>query len=135
MAISDHFEASIGEVKVSFGYTDFEEDPDEITAALGLEPSEVRRAGEVLELPGQRDFRVPFNSWSIVAGSSSKDVNEQLRELLARLLPNADAVRRFADPGFGVLWKGGSNGPFYEPDALEGIARLGATLYQDIYVE
>ncbi len=138
MGISDTYASTIIKVGASFGFSDFDCSPDAITASLGLQPDSVRVKGDRRTLRNGRIFTVPFSSWSINSSSPSKDVNDHLRELIGRL---GDCGRRFQsewnEPFFGVLWKGNylyaGSGPFYERDVLEGVASLGASLFQDIY--
>jgi hypothetical protein len=138
MAISDFHASTIVEVRAYFGFDEFACDPDEITSALGIAPDEVRRKGEIRKLRGGREVRCPSNDWSIQSRSGSKDVNEHIRELFARLSGVSGRIRpEFGTPSFSVLWKGNylyaGSGPFYEADVIAGIAALGAMLWQDIY--
>jgi hypothetical protein len=135
--ISDFHESTIIEVKVTFSFWRFDCAPEEISEILGLSPDDVLVKGETRALRNAREMVNQWNSWSIDSASDSKDVNVQFRELLSRLLPLRDRIRPEWDPSFGVLWKGNylyaGSGPFYERDVLEGVAKLGAELYQDIY--
>ena len=138
MALAPQFAESIKKVRVTFGFAQFDCDPAAITAALGIAPDELRRQGEQRSARGGRVMSVPFSTWSISSTSGSKDVNDHCRELLKRL---AGAVARFDPawglPSFSVLYKAThlccGNGPFFEADVVQGIAALGAQLWQDIY--
>ena len=138
MALAPQFEESIKEVEVTFGFDQFECDPKDITAALGIAPDEVRRRGQQIPGRGGRVHTVLCNSWSITSRSESKDVNDHCREVLKRL---AGAVGRlnpqWGVPWFSVLYRAthlcGGNGPFFEADVVQGIGALGAELWQDIY--
>jgi hypothetical protein len=138
MAISDFHASTIIKVRAYFGFHQFACDPDEITRALGVAPDEVGRKGEIRAVRGGREIRRLWNDWTIESRSDSKDVNDHIRELLARLGGVSDRIRReFGTPSFSVLWKGNylyaGSGPFYEVDVIAGIAALGAMLWQDIY--
>jgi hypothetical protein len=103
-----------------------------------LTPDEIRRKGENRALPTGSVFAVPFSSWSIESRSGSKDVNDHLRELLARLKGREVRILpQWGVPSFGILYKathlGTGNGPFFEADVIEGIALCKAELWQDIY--
>jgi hypothetical protein len=139
MALSEFYESTIVEVNASFGFGDFPCAPEVITEALGLAPDDARTKGDRRTSAfGGRVIVVPFSTWSIQSVSRSKDINEHLRELLARL---GTAKRPFdpswGEPSFGVSWHGNylyaGSGPFYERDVLAGIAAVGASLHQDIY--
>ncbi len=112
--------------------------PDEITARLGITPDEVCVKGEPQPTRLNTEWRAPFSSWSIVSSSSSKDINDHLRQLLVRLGPAKPLFDLdWGEPSFDVLWKGNylyaGSGPFYEPEIIAGVASLSAALYQDIY--
>jgi hypothetical protein len=138
MAISDFHASTIVKVRAYFGFDSFECDPDAITRFTGIQPDEVGRKGAVKAVRAGREIRWPFNSWSLGSRRESKDVNEHLRELIERLAQVAGSFpAEFGEPSFSVLWKGNylyaGSGPFFEPDVIAGIARLKASLHQDIY--
>src|SRR5262245_5221767 len=138
MAISDTYASTIINVKATFGFSEFDCNPDEITQALGVVPDEVGLKGQVRQIRGGREIRQLWNSWTIQSRSESKDINDHLRELLTRLNGLAGGIRKdFGSPWFSVLWRGSylyaGSGPFYEADVIAGIAGLGAMLWQDIY--
>lgn len=139
MALSEFYESTIIKVEANFGFSNFTCTPDEITVRVGIEPDETRTKGDQKSiLDGRRTIVVPFSSWSILSRCTSKDVNDHLRELLARLkVAKCPFDPAWGEPSFGILWKGNylyaGSGPFYEADVLAGIAELGASLYQDIY--
>ena len=138
MALHEVFESMISETSASFGFSGFACDPDKITAALGIRPDEIVRKGEKRIGAGGRTITNPLNCWSISSSSTSKDVNDHLRELLAKLASKEHLLETaFGEPGFGIVWKASflhqATGPYYEPDVLHGIAALGATLYQEIF--
>jgi hypothetical protein len=138
MAISDFYASTVVEVRAHFGFARFDCDPDEITRFLGVQPDELGRTGATKLVRSGREIRWPFNSWSLRSTIESKDVNEHVRELLGRLSGVVkDLPAAFGGPTFSVIWKGNylyaGSGPFYESDVIAGIARIGASLYQDIY--
>ena len=138
MSLSEFHASTIVKVEASFGFAEFACMPDEITDRLGITPDGVRTKGEPHPTPLNPEQRVPFSSWHIESSSSSKDINDHLRQLLARLgAAKGPFDPKWGEPSFGVLWKGNylyaGSGPFYEPDVIAGVAALGAALYQDIY--
>lgn len=137
MALSEFYESTIEEVRAYFGFSEFECDPQEISSALGIEPTEVRRKGEQRVLRNGREFTIPFSSWSIESDSDSKDINVHLRQLLQRLDGKEQRIDAKWKPSFSILWRGNylyaGSGPFFEFDVLAGIVRCGADLWQDIY--
>ena len=138
MAISDFHASTIVRVQAYFGFSEFSCDPNEITQALGVIPDGVGRKGQVRTVRGGRDLRWPWNDWTIQSRAETKDINDHLRELLARLDGVAGRIREdFGAPSFSVLWKGNylyaGSGPFYEANVVAGISALNAMLWQDIY--
>ena len=138
MALSEFHESTILKTDAAFGFDNFACSPEDITERLGLNPDETRTKGEFRTRRDGSRLVVPFSTWSIASNSMSKDINEHLRELLARLrVAKLPFSPDWGEASFGVLWKSNylyaGTGPFYEPDVLCGIAALGAALYQDIY--
>jgi uncharacterized protein DUF4279 len=138
MALSEFYESTIIEAKASFGYSNFECDPDTITRTLGITPDETMRKGEEYVTRSGKTAVRPFNSWGITSRSTSKDVNIHLRELLERLGQRYELVKsEWGSPSFGITWKNNylyaGTGPFFEANVLQGIVRWKAELYQDIY--
>jgi hypothetical protein len=135
--ISATFESTIVGVKVSFDLSRFDCSPDEISSALGLSPDHVLVKGEKRTIPSGHEVVNEWNCWSIDSRSTSKDVNEHIRELLERLRLAAKSIRPEWGPSFNVVWRGNylyaGSGPFYERDVVAGIAELRADLWQDIY--
>lgn len=134
MALSPAEEATIELVTAFFSIHGFDEDPDEITARLGIAADQVSRRGEVREGREEADTE---NWWLLQSRLRSKDVNDHLRGLLGRLKGQADALRPEWHPSFTVLWRGTNlergGGPLYARDVVAGIAALGADLAQDVY--
>ena len=138
MAISDFHASTIVKAQAHFGFSEFACNPDEISQALGVVPDAVGRKDQVRIVRGDQELRWPWNSWAIHSRAESKDINDHLRELLARLDGIASRIRNnFGPPSFSVLWTGNylyaGSGPFYEADVIAGIAALKAMLWQDIY--
>lgn len=137
MPINEIFEREIQQVEVSLVFTDFEMDPEEITEKLGLQPDDLRRKGETRRLENGQEFVVPFNLWSFKSPESSLDPNVQIRAIFDLLESVGTRVNPEWKPFFNILWKsrvlGAGSGPFYEKDVIEGIARIGAEIYQDLY--
>jgi hypothetical protein len=128
--------STIVEVRASFVLSGFREPPDQITHALGLQPDSTTIRGSNRQV---NHIHVPFreNSWSILSRSLSKDVNEQIRDLLTRLSGKDLIIRPEWNPAFDILWKGNylhaGSGPYYEAEVLAGMTKFGAALVQDIY--
>ena len=66
---------------------------DEITSALGLQPSEVGRKGDVLE---GADFPARVATWDLYCPSDTT-LNEQVDFLLNLLWPRAEVLRPLAE--------------------------------------
>ena len=139
MAIDETFLREITDVRVSLVFFDFEADPDLITDTLGIQPDDVRRKGELGVLGGKQEFRAPHNLWALNSRAGSLDPNVQIRELLARIETVQEKIDPAWNPSFNILWKsrilGAGAGPYYEKDVIEGIAEMGAEIYQDLYLE
>jgi hypothetical protein len=137
MPIHEVYESMIAKAGASFGFLGFDCDPDMITTALGIEPDDLVRKGELRERRNGKVLPNPINSWSISSSSSSKDINEHLRELLARLASKQECLAKsFGTPSFSILWEAAflhqATGPYFEADVLQGIASFAADLYQEI---
>lgn len=106
MALSESYESTILEGKATFGFSNFECDPSEITKILRITPDGVMRKGEVWVTKSGKALARPFNSWWIESRSTSKDVNIHLRELLERLGTRYECARsEWGKANFGVTWK------------------------------
>ena len=138
MAISDFYASTVIEVRAYFGFDQFDCDPKDISTALKIEADEILRKGEKRQLRNGDEIENTSNSWTIESNSSSKDINDHLRELLKRLEGREKMIEQhFGKPCFSILWKGNylyaGSGPFYESEVLRSIANFGAELWQDIY--
>lgn len=114
---------------------DFE--PDDITRATGLTPSEVRRKGDQPR-PGAAILKQ--SSWSIDSGlAPSDEFHEHLEDLLSRLRPGWSTLRELGKEHDAVveaaIYCRQAQGPLVQvsPTHAGAIAELGATLGFDIY--
>jgi hypothetical protein len=137
VAIEENFLREITDVRSSLVFFDFEADPDTITDALGIQPDDIRRKGDLRTLADGHQFRVPHNLWVLESRAESLDPNDQIRDVLARIEGVLDKIDSAWNPVFNILWKsktlGAGAGPYYEKDVIQGIARIGAEIYQDLY--
>ncbi len=138
MGLSEFYESTIIKAKASFGFSEFDCDPEEITDALDIKPDQTTRKGEKWIAGSGKAGTRTFNSWRITSKSLSKDINIHLRELLDRLGGKYKLAKsEWGKAAFGITWKNNylyaGAGPFFEADVLRGIAEWNADLYQDIY--
>jgi len=137
LTLSSSHEATIESVRVRFCLAEFSDDPDRITATLGIQPDLVLRVGDQRQLHGGVRVPIRHSHWEIRSRNDSKDVNVQIRSLIALLDPVVTKIDPAWNPFVDVIWKGNylhaGSGPFYERDVIAGIARLGAEIFQDIY--
>ena len=135
MSISDSFAMEIVKIEVSFSFAHFSCDPKEITRSLRVTPDEVMVKGKARPTAKRSDAKAPFNSWGVGSTATSRDVNVHFRELLDTLDPVAARFSPdWGTPMFGVVFfSSGQAAPYYEPDVLLRVGRLGAELYQDVY--
>jgi len=81
--------------------------PDAITEKLGIEPTHVRRVGE-LRVPSGPDE--PANQWATNMWSYQPDydhsmaLEEQLTSLLQELAPKKEAIRYLAREATAIFW-------------------------------
>jgi len=82
-------------VSASFVVAGFLGDPTEITKALGIEPDEVGRGGEVRHLSGsKRQYTIPASYWEIHAEARrSANCETFVEQLLSRIEPSASSLR------------------------------------------
>ncbi len=136
--ISEFYASTVVKVKVDFSLAGFSGAPASVTSALGVEPDWHLEKGDTWITSWGQTRTAAENSWGLESRTDSKDANDHLRELLNRLASRRGAFRpEWGEPSFGILWKGNylyaGSGPFYEADVLEGVAELGAAIWQDIY--
>ncbi len=112
-------------------------DPDEVTARLGIEPSEVQRQGE---LRGCGRF-IRVNAWFLSSKDNvnSTDLNEHLEWLLDQVLPHEEALRELRDSGIktdvACYWLSltGNGGPTLFPEQMGKLAILSLDCWFDVY--
>ena len=112
-------------------------DPDEISRATGLTPSEVRRKGDT---PRAGAATLKKSSWSIDSGlTPSDEFHEHLDDLLGRLRPGWTALcalgKKHESHVEAAIYCRQAQGPLVQvsPEHGAAIAELRATLGFDIY--
>lgn len=114
-------------------------DPEDVTARLGIEPSDCQRRG-VPKHPGSRPPKLHGWFLSSDGAVASRDVRRHLDWLLTRIGPRADAVLRLQAEGcemdVSCYWvsAAGHGGPSLPPDQMGELARLGLELWFDVYL-
>jgi hypothetical protein len=142
MTISDSHASHIQRVRVTFCFSKVELDPAAVTAAVGVNPTDVEHQGEVRRnFAGDVVGTYDRGSWYLSSEGAveSKDINDHFRYLLEHLLPARDTFVQA--PGgetyFDVLWKStylyAGTGPLIDSASIAGIAALGAGVGFDIY--
>lgn len=122
-------------------------EPEEVTEALGVRPSESWRKGETaVVLGGRRQLTRPSGIWRLTCPVDATDMAlmdrmvVQMRWLLAQVLPNWDGVRaRYPDIEVGVcvgitcrdLER--DYGPHLPADCIKAAAAIGASIDFDVY--
>ena len=115
-------------------------DPDTVSAALGIEPTESQRAGEPYEWRGRtRTYRL--SGWFFCSRGrvESYDSAKHLDWLLQYLEPRHEALCVLRSQGWRMdiscLWDShyGHGGPTLSPDLLRMLATVGIELWFDIY--
>jgi len=142
MTISDFYASHIQKVRVTFCFSKVELDPAAVTAAVGLNPTDVDYQGDVRrnfagDVVGTNDR----GSWYLSSEGAveSKDVNDHFRYLLEHLLPARDTFVQASggETYFDVLWKStylyAGTGPLIDAASIAGIAALEAGVGFDIY--
>jgi len=135
----------IGRVRVSFYVSAPDLNPDEVTAAIGVEPDfKARRGDERRNYGGQVVSPHEKGVWMISTKGrvNSKDVNKHFFLLLRILLPHQEALARLVqqvngETDFDVLWESSylyaGTGPLLSRDAIKGASELEAAIGFDIY--
>jgi hypothetical protein len=115
-------------------------DPSEVSAALGLEPTDIQRVGESYERRGiSRVYRL--SGWFLCSNTQveSYDSAKHLDWLLQRLQPRQAALEGLRSQGWRMdiacLWDShaGHGGPTLSADILRRLAALGVELWFDVY--
>jgi hypothetical protein len=142
MAISDFHASHIRQVWVTFCFSAPGLDPSAVTAAVGIDPTDVERQGDVRRnFAGDVLGTYDRGCWYLSSKGSvgSKDINEHFTYLLERLLPSRDVFIKTGagETYFDVLWKStylyAGTGPLIDATSIAGIAALGAAVGFDIY--
>jgi hypothetical protein len=114
-------------------------DPADVTARLGLEPSDWQRRGESRK-PGGRPAKLHGWFLSSEGAIESRDVRRHLDWLLSRIDSRADALHALRSDGcrmdVSCFWvsASGHGGPSVLPTQMGPLARLGLELWFDIYL-
>jgi hypothetical protein len=115
--------------------------PDEVTRRLGLEPNQVRIAGERRSANQVRTESL----WSYDGGTASAEavrewtsLEDGVRYVLERLLPKRDLIQEYAKSHDAVLWCGHfqssfDGGPTLSASLLRLLADFGVPLFIDNY--
>lgn len=127
------------EVKTTFGFGDTEEDPDEITEIIGMEPDEKRKKGDPSKiLPGKIN---QFNEWLLITTPDvSIDMEDQIDIIINRLKPVKDNIIRYSQlspPFLNLTIKSyGGDRPLinYRNDVIKFLAEINAETGVDLYI-
>jgi hypothetical protein len=113
--------------------------PEDVTAALGCEPSKKFARGEVLEHPMRPSRTARFGLWSLEAVETEPaDLDAQIIEVLGRVTADpgvwADLGRAFAVSLFcGWFMESWNEGVFVSPVTLAALGARGIALDIDLY--
>jgi hypothetical protein len=114
-------------------------DPDEVSRALGIEPTKCFRAGD--ERKPNRPY-APYRSggWLLSTEAfESRDIREHVDRLLDRLEPSAPALARLVEEGARCsvfcFWSSdnGQGGPQLDPTQMARLAALNLPILFDVY--
>jgi hypothetical protein len=114
-------------------------DPSEVTARLGIEPSDWQRCGESRKA-GSRPAKVHGWFLSSEAAVDSQDVRRHMDWLLSSIVPRADAILALQSHGcrmdVSCFWvsASGHGGPSVRPVQMRELARLNLELWFDVYL-
>jgi hypothetical protein len=114
-------------------------DPDQITEALGLQPSQTWRRGDAW---GRRTHPRPENGWVLATPyRATWDVDEPLRQLLEWIEPSRASLAELTDGGsvegrLSIVGYQRDRGPsiYLDSETVRAIAQLGIDLNVDFYV-
>ena len=123
-----------------FTVTGSDFDPEAFTERIGLTPTDTWHKGDPV---GESLIRMKHSGWRCtVPRRSSLDLGESLRALLAEVLPFADSIRDECDrlhlsAEIACVLFVGTPTPaaHFDSEILRGIARLGAEIDLDLYVD
>jgi len=143
MPISDLHASHIRRVEVTFSVSALNLDPDRVTLATGLIPTESAKRGDERRnvvgnlLSPQSEGCWAYSSTPLV---SSRDINDHFAAVLGAVLPHAATLLEFAKGGetfFNILWEStylyAGTGPLIDACHLQGIGTLRAAMGFDIY--
>jgi len=113
--------------------------PEEVTATLGIAPTETHVRGDLANAKSGRTF--PVHSWFLCTKGSveSRDSRRHLDWLLDRVLPVTEKVRALESRGARVwiscYWvsASGHGGPSLLPVHLKKLSELGVEFWYDFY--
>ncbi len=116
-----------------------EMDPENISKALGLEPTDSFRTGDV---HCQGKLRRETNGWFLCTESSvdSKDTEAHIGEILTKLDGKAEAVEALRAAGCYLdiwsFWKfNGQGGPSLSAEQMLILGKLGIAVCWDVYAD
>jgi hypothetical protein len=124
------------EISVYLVLAEFDCDPNEVTAATGLQPEEVWRTGDQI---GRAARYREDNGWKVSSGiEKSVGLNEQVNALLNRIEPAQAFIAEFAKTCYleiACVVKAYEYAPemHLERSTLQKIAQLGAETDIDFY--
>jgi hypothetical protein len=116
-------------------------DPDEVTSAIGIEPTNTQRAGDNVAENSQRTRR--YSGWFLESAGQvdSRDSREHFDWLLNQLEGKGPCLEAFSRRGYLVdiccRWDSahGDGGPSFTPSQLSALGALGVELWFDIYFD
>lgn len=114
-------------------------DPDELTRLLGASPTEAYRRGDTVQRP-KPPHPASEGTWAIQTKRSTRDIEEQLIELFARLTPDLEVWRSLTsrydvDLFCGVFLAGMGHGFSMPPALHRALADRHLLIIFDIYPE
>lgn len=126
------------ETNVYFGVFDFGDDPDVVSALMGVKPTEAWVKGETYGAPSKGGRRT-HSRWVLASGlNEGEPIESHLRALLARLEPLREAIDRVQQRfpvQIGVAQYFYEVNPQFriEPELLRRYASLGVAINFDQY--
>ena len=143
MKLSSFHLSTIRRVHVDFDLTAPKLDPDAVSLALRINPTNsARRGDERRNIKGAllQPHKEGWWQLSTKGKVKSKDIHKHFEYLLKKLLPHREDILNFAKNGetyFGVLWENtylyAGNGPLISSQSIKGMAELNASIGFDIY--
>lgn len=110
-------------------------DPDEITRAVGVEPTQTAREGDLI---GRTTDRRPCSLWALHSRNKSAELDMQVRDVLDQLDANRAAFERLSRELGGTMelvgfFREREPGVALDRGLIERIAFYGLTLDCDFY--